>query len=148
MQIVSEAPLLSEPAGELPDEGEADKRAQELEFMEVSDMEALMQLIATKNASEPFKSEAGRSPKSRDAGNHLPTTLREALKLKGCLFTNLVRLAIKLRNAHGGMDVGFLPNAMNCRKASKGLNWYQQLVCKGLNLYTILLYFDPFWSIL
>ena len=104
------------------------EKAAALEFKELSDVEQLRKLLVIKNQEEPFGQEAGTSPQ-RGKSNELPTTLSEALKMKGCMFTNLVKLSIRLRNGQGGMDVGFLPNARNCRRASRSLSWYQHLVC-------------------
>ena len=63
-----------------------------------------------------------------------PRTLMEALdraRREGDpVFWNLLwRLSVHLRCGAGGMDVGWLPNGRNCRRASRTLNWYQ---CLGL----------------
>lgn len=129
MQIHAEAPLFSGIGIDDQETADLPEKAQDLEFKELSDVEQLRKLLTIKNHEEPFAHEAGNSPVRSGKSNELPTTLGDALKMKGCLFTNLVKLAIRLRNGQGGMDVGFLPNAKNCRKASRSLNWYQQLVC-------------------
>ena len=66
------------------------------------------------------------------ATTFLPTTLQEALdashgKSDSVFWNMLLRLAIKLRSASGGQDTGFLQNALNCRRASRKLNWHQLL---------------------
>lgn len=87
-------------------------------------------LLRLANAAEAFGSEQAKSPKQTryDNPDHLPSTLREALLLPGDKWNALFRHIIRLRNAKGGMDTLFLKNAKSCRRAAKGLNWYQLLV--------------------
>lgn len=61
-----------------------------------------------------------------------PRTLLEALdrarRQGDRAFWNLLwRLNVHLRCGPGGMDVGWLPNGRNCRRASRTLNWHQRL---------------------
>ena len=63
------------------------------------------------------------------AANTLPSTLRDVLACPGDFFNAIFRLAVKLRSAKGAADTGFLPNAQNCRRAARGLNWHQCLGC-------------------
>ncbi|CAK9027737.1 unnamed protein product [Durusdinium trenchii] len=80
------------------------------------------------NVMEPYRDERFISPKSGKDGNEIPDTLLEALKLKdGDMWNRLWRLLLRLRSGKGGIDTGFLKNAKNSRKASRGLNWYQRL---------------------
>ena len=101
----------------------------------VPDREQLEKLIDKPNVLEPFGQEQARSPmrspntKNPSDADVLPSTLSEALSLTtGDLWNHLLRLAIRLRSAKGGMDIPFLPNPKSCRKASLGLNWQQQPV--------------------
>ena len=133
-QIKSDTALLLEKDNELLGSTAMSQKATELEFREVPDAEALRKLLEQANMAEPFGSEAARSPLRADRGNELPSTLAEALRTKGCMFNALYRLALRLRNTKGGMDTGFLPNALNCRRAARTLNWYQYLGFTRCNL--------------
>ncbi len=64
------------------------------------------------------------SSQTMDAGG-LPSTLIDALKRPGDRFNAFFRLLVKLRSIPGGQDHGWLPNAINARRASKKLNWFQ-----------------------
>ena len=72
-----------------------------------------------------------RRPNPSTDSDHemMPVTLTQALSMRGDLWNNLFRLTVRLRNARGGCDTGFLPNAKSCRRAARGLNWYQLLGC-------------------
>ena len=97
----------------------------DLEWKEISDASQLRQLLETVNAAEPFGHETALSPDRRGKGDTMPSTLAEALRTKGCVFNALFRLSVRLRSTKGGMDVSWIPNAKNIRKAAKGLNWFQ-----------------------
>ena len=112
---------------DLPAGAAMSRKAAEYDFKEVSDAEQLRNLLEQANMAEPFGGEAARSPHRAEKGNELPSTLAEALRTKGCMFNALYRLALRLRSSKGGMDTGFLPNALNCRRAARTLTWYQQL---------------------
>ena len=81
---------------------------------------------------EDFKKIVTSDDKNVSDGTFLPTTLQQALDMcagKGdfAFWNSLLRLVIKLRCANGGCDTGFVRNGWSCRRASKDLNWYQQL---------------------
>ena len=61
-----------------------------------------------------------------DAGG-LPATLLDALNRPGDFFNSLFRLVVKLRSVRGASDHSWIPNALNARKAARGLNWHQHL---------------------
>lgn len=85
---------------------------------DVPDREQLEELIG----QGPGEASDFLSPKENDS---LPSTLGEALRFPGSWWNNLFRLAVRLRSAKGGSDTFCLPNAKNCRRAAKGLNWHQ-----------------------
>ena len=99
----------------------------ESELDGLPDQETLERLMEEKNPEEQFGHECARSPKLSKKGNALPSSLREAMAMPGCMFNSLMRLSVRLRSAKGGCDVQFLPNAKNCRRASQKLNWFQCL---------------------
>ena len=112
---------------DLPDQAPEDWQMDE-ELTGVADKDLLKSLLSKSAPSEPFESEAAKSPKfARGGGDHLPDTLTEALQLPGDLYNSLFRFAVRLRNSKGGADLGFLKNAKNCRRASRGFNWFQPL---------------------
>lgn len=93
----------------------------------VPDRKLLEDLLKEKNAAEPFGEESAAVPEMRAQGDDLPNSLLEAMNLRGCMFNALFRLAVRLRSARGGCDLGFAPNPRNCRRAAKNLNWLQHL---------------------
>ena len=100
---------------------------------DLPDLGQLLSITGDSAPDEPFGTEQ-KSPQRPHKSSvppalkdFLPETLREAFNLPGDIWNSLVRLAINLRNSHGGLDVGFLKNAKSCRRAAKGLNWWQQL---------------------
>ena len=97
------------------------------EDLATDDRDEVLKLTAMEAPEEPFSSEQGRSPSKSPLANHLPATLREALDLPKCSWNALFRFAIKIRNSSGGCDTGFLKSARNCRRAAKGLSWFQLL---------------------
>ena len=97
------------------------------EFEEIPDGPQLRHIMESGNPEEPFGCERQSPNRKKSGEDQIPTTLREALRMDGCMFNALFRLALKLRSLKGGMDSGFLPNPKNARRASSGLNWYQQL---------------------
>lgn len=107
----------------------APARDENADLKGMDDQENLKKMIAaTPLTDDP-------APEHELKETFMPTTLMEALDAssnKGDkLFWNLLlRLIVKLRNSSGGCDVGFLPNAWNCRRASRKLNWFQCLCCK------------------
>lgn len=72
--------------------------------------------------------------KDGNSGNHLPQTLKEALKCRGDLFNALWRYCLKLRCAAGGIDRMFIPNPKNLRRQSRKLNWYQRQACNYMRV--------------
>ena len=106
-----------------------EKMPEKDEFEEFPDGPQLRHIMESENPQEPFGCER-QSPNRKHGEDRVPTTLREALEMDGCMFNALFRLALKLRSLKGGMDSGFLPNPKNARRASNGLNWYQQLASR------------------
>ena len=91
----------------------------------------LEKLLSEGPASEPFSSELASPPRrgqkqDTNQDNHLPTTLSQAMNLTGPLMNRLLRFAISLRAVRGGVDIPFLKNPRNCRRASRDLNWHQR----------------------
>ena len=84
----------------------------DLEWKKLSDSENMQMIMGddVEEASDP---------------GWLPKTLLEVIQTKGELFNLLWRLTLRLRSIPGGCDTQFFPNAKSCRKASKGLNWFQ-----------------------
>ncbi|CAK8996274.1 unnamed protein product, partial [Durusdinium trenchii] len=76
------------------------------ETKDLPDGELLKHLCTLANVAEAFGMETAVSPKSgeRREGNHLPSSLLEAVQMKGDLFNSLFRLLVRLRSAKGGMD--------------------------------------------
>lgn len=99
------------------------------ETKDLPDGELLKHLCTLANVAEAFGMETAVSPKSgeRREGNHLPSSLLEAVQMKGDLFNSLFRLLVRLRSAKGGMDTMWIRNSRNSRRASRSLNWHQQL---------------------
>ena len=61
-----------------------------------------------------------------------PRTLMQAIDRSAresdhVFWNSLWRLSLHLRSSVGGMDQGWIPNAKNCRVASRDLNWHQWL---------------------
>ena len=92
------------------------------------DLEQLNGLLNAKNSMEAFRTDSLGSPTGDVADpEYTPKTLREALLLPGNYFNKLFRFMVHLRCGKGGADFGFLKNPRSCRRASRGLNWYQLL---------------------
>lgn len=100
------------------------------EQIPIPDSDNIEKLLNLENVIEPFKAETSKSPRSNGDSDHLPVTLREAIKQPD-LWNGLFRFCVRLRSTKGGMDTRFLSNARAARKAAKNLNWYQPL---GLNI--------------
>ena len=98
------------------------------DFEGLPDADILRNLLEEKIAAEPFGCEA-KSPDSVKQGkrDYLPSSLLEAMQMRGCSWNAIFRLIVRLRSAAGGSDLMWLKNPRNCRKASKGLNWFQRL---------------------
>ena len=111
-------------------EDDSNFRVSTEDFFEVEDGDNIEKLLNLENVIEPFKAETSKSPRSNGDSDHLPVTLREAIKQPD-LWNGLFRFCVRLRSTKGGMDTRFLSNARAARKAAKNLNWYQPL---GLNI--------------
>ena len=64
---------------------------------------------------------------SVEAGDHLPSSLLQAMEDSGDKWNSLFRFLVKMRSAPGGVDTGFIANARHMRKSSGKLNWHQPL---------------------
>lgn len=88
----------------------------------VPDRDLIEELLEKPAVLEPFGSEQARSARKRGRQGPkertLPSTLREALTTKGCMFNSIFRLRLRLRSLRGGLDSGFLKNGQNTRKAA------------------------------
>ena len=115
----------------------------EIAFGKVKDQDVWEGLI-TDNANQA----SDDGPVERVSG--LPRTLLQAMQEPGCKFNSLFRLAVALRSQKGGVDVKWLKNPQKMRKASQGLNWYQQLGLPGLiysfQFQSIWAEYECFWS--
>ena len=108
--------------------------------------DALIDSKAPADPKEPFCTEQARSPRQGDDANFLPSTLTEAMSLRGDMMNRLFRLSVRLRCGAGGADPGFLKNPRNCRRQSKHLNWHQCHGALGLVLYGFWMGLDGFGS--
>eukprot|EP00435_Cladocopium_sp_Y103_P027532 s2415_g6.t2 len=61
------------------------------ELSGIPDQETLEKLMDERNPEEPFGFECAKSPKQNKRGNELPSSLREALAMPGCMFNALMR---------------------------------------------------------
>jgi len=93
---------------------------------------------------EDMEKLVGKSSKNQIDPNALPSTLRDVMSSSGDFFNLIFRLAVKLRSVPGGADTGFLPNAQNCRRAARGLNWHQRLGCLWICICVFI--FGYFWN--
>lgn len=97
------------------------------ELKGMPDQEQMENLLDKPSVMDPFRTEQSVSPRHRVRGKEeLPTTLTDAMSMKGCMFNALFRLSVRLRSSRGGLDTGFIANARNARKASRSLNWHQR----------------------
>lgn len=122
----------------------------ESDLRKAPDRNELSRLIDKESVMEPFRDESSRSPQYQKELDHLPSTLAEAMALKGDRVNAIWRLCVRLRAAKGGSDITFVRNPRNCRRASKGLNWHQSLdyfrIC--MQCAYVLYCFVPFLSVL
>ncbi|CAK9003093.1 ZnF_CDGSH domain-containing protein [Durusdinium trenchii] len=120
-RVMEEAHQTEEPNAPEPTQ----PREIEVDLQDLPDKAELIGLCEKENVQCPFRSETSVSPKGRAKDDYLPSTLTEALQMKGDMWNNLFRLVLRIRSTKGGCDVGFLRNARNCRRAAKTLNWHQ-----------------------
>ena len=117
------------------------------DLLGVPDAQQMRSLIeAPADPKEPFCTEQARSPRQGDDANFLPSTLTEAMSLRGDMMNRLFHLSVRLRCGAGGADSGFLKNPRNCRRQSKHLNWHQCHGALGLVLYGFWMGLDGFGS--
>lgn len=135
-QVAIEGKFIMEDPGQEMDHEAAD--AEDLEMKRIPDGEQIKKLVDKDNVMEPFRTETSRSPKGKGEQDpdFLPSTLREVFDMKcvkvdkSNIWNPLFRLAVRLRCGKGGMDSIFVRNHRSCRRASKALNWHQQLTTK------------------
>ena len=103
----------------------------DLKGLPESERKMVRSILSGTNPSEPFQVDGpGTSDQvhQRDHPEYLPWTLLDALLIPGeNIMNKLWRFLVRLRASKGGCDRGFLKNPLSARRASKGLNWYQQL---------------------
>lgn len=126
-QDTSAIDLSAEPDTEHPQVDPAQVQ-EDAEMKGMPDRELLEKVLNANNPSEPFNTDGPKPTDHKDDPEYLPSTLHEALGLKGTDFMNkCFRFLVRLRASKGGCDRGFLPNPRSARRASKALNWHQQL---------------------
>lgn len=95
----------------------------DMHMRNVSDKEQMESLLSD------VPQDKDQQPVRQGDKEFMPSTLMEAMSLPGCRWNALFRLAVKLRNAPGGMDTQWIADARHVRRASSRLNWFQ---CLGL----------------